>query len=95
MMHQIVGEGFHGTVKLELRGPEHGWVLSDEQVTRYRKAACGVAGCKCGGQVRFAKGSAKVKPAYELTAKELEALPGAERVLAQKQRDLMVLVPAK
>lgn len=49
IMHTISGRNFHGRYRLTLRGAAGGFLLSDAQARRYRRALCPVADCTCGG----------------------------------------------
>ena len=45
----VSGHNFHGYYSVTFRGDPRGFVLSDSQSRRYRKALCGMSDCTCGG----------------------------------------------
>ena len=95
MMHEVRGDGFHGGLRLKFRGPANGWVLSETQAARFSRAACPWHDCTCGGRIRFARDSARIMYAYELTGREIAMLPAGERIIAEKCPDRLVLLPAR
>ena len=64
MMHEVHFVGFHGHHVLRFLGPADGFLLSDSQAVRWRKAVCPVSDCICRGRVslRFDRDSATVTP---------------------------------
>ena len=46
-MHTVSGKNAHGPYEVKFWGPIQGFVLSDSQVRRWKKALCGILDCPC------------------------------------------------
>ena len=52
-MHKVVGYGFHGQIRITLRGPDAKFRLSPSQERRFWQEVCGVSGCMCSGRIEW------------------------------------------
>lgn len=75
-IHKLLGEGFHGWYEVSLRGPAEGFLLSETQTIKLRRARCGVPGCKCGGQATQVKIGGHAWVEYSESNGALRLIPG-------------------
>jgi hypothetical protein len=56
IIHEVVGHCYHGSYRINLRGPAEGFELSEAQCRKVWDTLCGMKGCTCGGSIAYGDG---------------------------------------